>query len=294
MPKSNATIAPFQALATRDPSLNWYAIADSAQHKDLPGALLKNGAQARCLLGAPQGSPVARHAPHLVSLESPLDAGSAWSWIHLNVKNSPCLSIVATRMSFDKLFRQLAACTEVVLPDGDAMFFAFWDPAILGTLIGQVDDETLHVKGPVLDPMQQAMLTSLMALWSYWDRDGNIHSIALKQDINSQKAEILSLAQRQVDDLVEASVPDHILYYLELNHPNLISDILPRERYITVRRSLAGARELGLFLMGDLVNYVCIEAIYKTRLHTDALVINLLKKVKRKEMIFADALNLFQ
>lgn len=41
----------------------------------------------------------------------------------------------------------------------------------------------------------------------------------------------LQLTQYQVDDLVEASVPDHVLYYVELNQPQLINDIAPANRY---------------------------------------------------------------
>ena len=280
MPKSNMTIAPFQAFATQDTSLNWYAIADSAQHKDLPGALLKNGAQARCLLGAPQGSPVARHSPHLVSLESPLEAGRVWSWIHLNVKKSHCLSIVATRMPFDTLFRQLAACTEVVLPEGESMFFAFWDPAILGTLIGQNDDLTLHVKGPVLTSDQQLMLVGGVNGWWYWDRAGELHAIAIAPRREENILRPIVISQSQVDDLVEASVPDHVLYYLHLNQAAMIADVPPAKLYAVVSQSLQRARHFRLQGMRDLVNFVCIELIYKEQMQKNSAIVNLLEQVR--------------
>lgn len=293
MANTDTTIAPFRKVAQKNPALHWYAIADSAQHKNLPSVLLKNGAQVKCLLGSPQGSPVARHSPHLISLQSPLQPSDVWSWICLNAKKSPCLSIVAARISFDTLFRQLATCTEVRLPDGDTMFFAFWDPAILGTMMGQADDNTLHVKGPVLNPIQRAMFTSMMALWCYWDRDGGAHSIAIESECSSSKAEILSLSQEQVDGLVEASVPDHILYYIQLNHPDLIAAVPSHQRYERVRSALNSSRTLGLYLMMDLVNYVCIELIYNDRMHSDSSIVELLRRVREKEISFVGSLHLF-
>ena len=293
MLKSNTTAALFQAAARQDTALNWYAIADSAQHKDLPTALLRNGTQSRCLLGAPQGSSVARYSPHLVSLESPLRASSVWSWINLNVGKCPCLSIIATRLTFDTLFRQFEACTEVIMPGGDTMFFAFWDPAILGTLVGQADDSTLYVKGPVLEPEQREMLVSMVALWCYWSRCGVAHLIACDNGFDSAKQTVISLNQTQVDALVEASVPDHILYFIELNHPNLVSEIDMQERYPSIRRALVNARELGLASMTDLVNYACIELIYKERMNNDSSIKNLLHQIKQGEIGFANSLNLF-
>jgi hypothetical protein len=116
MRSSNPDITLFEDVARQDTSSKWYAIVDSAQHRVLPGALLQRGYMVRCLLGASQGSPVAQHAPHLVELGSPLEASSAWNWISLNAKSKPCLTVIATTMSFDTLSIQLAECTEVVLP----------------------------------------------------------------------------------------------------------------------------------------------------------------------------------
>jgi hypothetical protein len=290
MASSNPDIATFEALARQDPLLKWYAIADSAQHRALPGALVQGGHLVRCLLGASQGSPLAQHAPHLVELGSPLVASSTWNWISLNAKSKPCLTVIAATMPFDTLFDQLAECTEVVLPDGYVMFFGFWDPAILGTLMGHPGDSTLHVKGPVLSSEQQFALTRGLAAWWYWDRAGKMHAIAADQVGNVQLTGKITLTQRQVDDLVEASVPDHVLYYLELNQPLLIADVPFSQRYQIVGRSLVAARDIGLFSMGDLVNFVCMELIYKERMREETDILKILDDVKRGRIRFRDAL----
>jgi uncharacterized protein (DUF2345 family) len=290
-PKSNATIAPFQAIATQDPSLNWYAIADSAQHKDLPNALLKNGAQARCLLGAPQDSPVARHAPHLVSLESPLEAGSVWSWIHLNVRKSPCLSIIASHMPFDIFFEKIASFTEVVMPDGDSMVFAFWDPAILGTLMGQPDDLTLHVRGPVLNFEQQSAFVRGVSGWWYWDRGGDLHGIAATSLQEENVLLPIVINQCQVDELIEASVPDHVIYYLRQNQTEIMADVPTTKLYGVVSQSLKRARYFGLQGMRDLVDFVCVELVYKEQMKNNPAIVNLLEQVRLGNLDFQAAIH---
>jgi hypothetical protein len=293
MASSNQDIALFESVARQDASLKWYSIADSAQHRHLPSALAESCHDVRCLFGASQGSPVAKKAPHLVELSSPLKGGSAWDWIGLNAKAKPYLTVIATAQPFDALFSQLAECTEVSLPDADTMFFGFWDPAILGTLMGQAEDLTLHVKGPVLTPAQRSMLTRGLATWWYWDRVGGMHAIAVDKVLNVRPAGHLTLTQRQVDDLVEASVPDHLLYYLELNQPRLIADVPSTARYEIVRHGLARARGIGLVKMVDLVNFLCVELIYKERMQEDPVILKVLDQVKQGKLTFGDALNQF-
>lgn len=283
-------LAPFQAAANEVPSLKWYAIADSAQNKALPNRLASGSHDIRCLLGGTQGSPLAQHAPHLVELCSPLNVDSAWAWVARNACVTSCFSIVATAMPFDALFDQLSECTQVVLPDGESMFFAFWDTAILGTLFGQIDDLTLHVRGPVLDLKQQSKLACGIAKWWYWDRLGDIRSLTVATLAASNSSGLLELSQWQVDDLVEASVPDHVLYYVMLNQAHLISDIPVLERYAVVRNALVRARTIGLESMRDLVDFVCVDLIYKEKMREDQAILNILKQVSLGGIAFRDAL----
>jgi hypothetical protein len=271
MPSTNRDMNLFREVAQLEGALNWYAIADSAQHSALPKAITHESRNVRCLLGASQGSPLAQQSPHLVELCSPMEVSNSWTWICLNAKSKPCVSVIATRRSFEEVFSQLSDCVEVVLPDGDAMYFAFWDPAILGTLMGQADDESLHVKGPTLSLEQRVQFINEMKGWWYWDRAGEAHSIALVETVCHINRGPIALSQEQVDDLIEASVPDHVLYYIELNQSHLLNDVAPRNRYFLVSHALARAREIGLAGMRDLVNYVCVELIYKERIHDEAV-----------------------
>jgi hypothetical protein len=279
-----------KAAARHDPSLNWYAIADSAQHRALPRTLVKQGHPVRCLFDVSENSPVAACAPHLVELDSPLKDCASWSWISLHGKARSCVSVIAAHISFEAMFSHLIQFMEVRLPDGDDMFFAFWDSAILGTLIGQSDDLTLHVKGPVLTPVQRNALMSPISQWWYWDRTGELH-VAAEEKLDCPRALLpLRLSQSQIDNLVEATVPDHILYYLELNQPMLVDHVAPSLRYEFVQRALLRARDIGLLSMGDLVNYVCLELIYRDRLYQDEIIIDLLGDVKNGKATFLEVI----
>lgn len=287
------------SLAAQNTNWSWYAIADSAQHQSLPDAIIKGTTQHRCLLDAPEGSPLATQAPHLVQLPSPDENAPNWKWIARNVPSLPCATIIASKLSFEQLFNQLKPFTEVLLPDGEDMFFAFWDPAVLAVLVGQLDDPTLYVKGPVLSLQQRVLLTQGIAGWWYWDRDGEIRSVQVNVDDHSANTDTtarptlpLQLTQPQVDDLVEASVPDHVLHYVELNQAHLLHDVQPKQRYELIRKNLDAARKIKLDAMNDLVNYVCAALIYKDQFHQDKTILALLDQVKDGELQFAQALEL--
>jgi len=290
------TVAVLAALAAQHPDWRWYAIADSAQDAALPGAIDGPDAAVRCLLGATQGSPLAAQSPHLVQLAPPGQGGVAWQWIARWLGRpaplEPSLTVVASTLAFDALFAQLKQFTEIRLPDDYDMFFGFWDPAILGTLVGQPDDATLHVKGPVLDAGQRAQLFGGLAGWWYWDRDGQQHAVDVGATPPVRLPAPLLLTQNQVDQLVEAGVPDHVLYFVDLNQPNLLRDVPEASRYAYVKQALAGARAIGLIGMRDLVNYVCMTLIYGERWYSDPRITALMTRVKHGDLEFDEAIKL--
>nr|WP_315251593.1 hypothetical protein [uncultured Duganella sp.] len=171
-------------------------------------------------------------------------------------------ALLATRLPFEALFEQLKQWTEIRLPGCTGRFFACWDPAILGTLAGQADDVTLHAL----------------------DTGAEASPLCLSKPVQ--------LTQQQVDQLVEASVPDHVLHFVDLNQPQLLTDIAPRERYGYVERALRGARAIGLETMGDMVNYVCAALIYGVRWQQDQQIAGLLARVRQGELRFSAALEL--
>jgi hypothetical protein len=291
-PKLDITM--FETIARQNDLLNWYAIADSAQHAALPTSITTHNLQRQCLFDALPGSPIANYAPHLVELPTPMEQSASWLWIARNATATPCVSLIATKLSFAELYAGLAGFIEVLLPDGEPMFFAFWDPAILGTLMGQVDDVTLHVKGPVLLPDQQVALLQGITTWWYLDRAGSLHALTGQTSFNTLPSLPITLTQHQVDDLVEASVPDHILYNLELNQPLLIADVPQAQRYKVVRDALSQARVIGVLSMRDLTNFVCARLIYGPNFYTNTTIQNLLGEVRKQQISLDDALKQIQ
>ena len=213
-----ATFESNLANAFDNQNLNCYAIIDCAQDAALLSKFEKSGLSihSKCLLPAALDTEVAAYAPHLAAL-SPL-AADAESWPDIlqgGARHPASLTLLASRLSFDTLWDHLAAFSEIVLPDDTDMIFAFWDPAVLGTLTGQKSDLTLHVPVPVLSERQRARLLQGISAWWYWDRDGNPQQILPTENEEAAVAHLvalpLKLTQVQVDMLVEAGVPDQLL-----------------------------------------------------------------------------------
>lgn len=278
----------------RSDGLHWYALADAAQRPQLPHAL-GDAAHARSLFGASWGSPLGHQSPWLVSLASPDEAHASWRWIaHEAARQPAALTVFASHLAADEQLQQLQRCLDLVLPDGDDMVLGYWDPAILGTLVGQPDDETLHVPGPVLTHGQQRALTQAMAGWWYWDRAGGMHQVDVHADATRGAAELAAevlpfmFTQAQVDALVEASVPDQVLYHVQLNQPLLLEPIPAMDRYRIIRNLVRQARAFGLDTFRDLANFCCAGLIYGARMQTDPIILSLLERLKSGECRWDD------
>ena len=288
------------ASAFDNQNLTCYAIIDKAQDKTLLEKFEKGGigVSSKCMLPAALDSEAEDYAPHLLEL-SPLAADSEiWpSILRAGAEHPASFTLLASRFSFDTLWDHLAAFTEILLPDDTDMIFAFWDPAVLGTLTGQASDLTLHVPAPVLSERQRARLLQGISAWWYWDRDGNPQQILPKTNAEAAAAHLVSLPLRltqvQVDMLVEAGVPDQLLSMVKENQPQLLLDIPSSSHYITIRKHLLEARKLKLFGMRDILNYTCAALIYKNALYIDASIVAVLEQVKSGKISFDDAMEKF-
>ena len=281
-----------------DPPLHFYLVADAAQDRQLPAEPREaiSGTRSQCLLTHRQGADLEAVAPHLMTFPA-FDAGDeCWQWLARYGEAMPAaISVITSPLGFDELFAHLHAFTEVLLPDDETMIFAFWDPAILGVLVGQQDDATLHVRGPVLVPREKERFLSGIAAWWYWDRSAKLHQIVpgKRQDAARKVVLPLRLTQTQVDMLVEASVPDHVLAHIQTNKPGLLLAIPEQERYVRVGKHLEEARKLNLSSMQDIVNYVCAGLIYGGQMQESSIIEALLGKVRARQISLAQALEQF-
>lgn len=300
-PLEAATFESNLAGAFDNPELTCYAIIDKAQDKTLVEKFEKGGISMRskCVLPAALDSEVEDHAPHLLEL-SPL-AADADSWpniVRAGAAHPASFTLLASRFSFDTLWDHLAAFTEVLLPDDTDMIFAFWDPAVLGTLTGQVSDLTLHVRALVLSERQRTRLLQGISAWWYWDRDGHPQQILPRNNTEAAAANLVSLplklTQVQVDMLVEAGVPDQLLSMLKENQPQLLLDIPASMHYKTIEKHLHEARKLKLFGMRDILNYICAALIYGDVLWKNTTIAGLLEQVKVGTVSFDAAMEQFR
>ena len=291
-------LTQIEALKQEGKAFTLYAIADPAQEiklrtQYLPKAKFEN--QSSLLDPSDTSDEAATVAPFLVQLPSPSDDAELWkNLIGFAQKNPAALTVLASMHPFTKLHKHLSYFTEIRLPDETAMVLAYWDPAILGTLLGNKKDETLHVAGPVFSPQQmQAFLAPIVAWW-YWDRSGQLQRInGAGADVSVESSESMRLDQKQVDSLVEASVPDHVLAYLKETQPALLDRLAPKEQYPTARRLLVEAHALHLDAMQEQVRFVGVSLIYGKQMKEDETILKLLEKVQQRKLKIGDALQQF-
>lgn len=272
------------------PNAKLYALLDAAVDSRAIRLIEEEGLNNECLFGYSLDTDIARTTPRLVLLR-PSDASPLLQWIERNGPKKPVATLLASPWPLGKLADHLKTCIDVELEGIDSMYLALWDPAILGTLVGQPDDTTLHVPGPVLGADQIAWLLSPLTGWWYWDRQGALHAIPPMVNGERQPMDKLVLSPKQVDALVEAAVPDHLLQHIAQNQPELAEKLPEASRYPFVRQQLARARAHGLGGMGDLVNYVCVSLAFGADFDLKANLPTLLSQVKTGQMRFDQALS---
>lgn len=278
-------------------TMNLFALADAGQDRTAWQRLHDAGKGNLHLLSA-TGSTIDDFSPYLIHLGTLENGVDDHVEKALSARHFPAAyTVLISDFSLQPLHQHLNHFTEVKLAGGHDLILAFWDPAILGTLVGQADDDTLHVPGSVLRPEQLHEFLNPIACWWYWDREDHVHSISIPehgQSLDSEDAlPPFVLDQAQEDALVEAGVPDQILYYIELNRPTLFDEQISKaRRYRFIRAVLPSARNLGLEGMRDLVNFTALCLIYRQRIETDPQILGLLGKVKQKAMSFDEALKL--
>ncbi|AIP65758.1 hypothetical protein DR62_3980 [Burkholderia thailandensis] len=240
-----------------------YVLAAPLHNGGLPGALSVRRDHVACMLDG--GADVQAVSPHLIYIP-PSHFELARAWLERHGPASPCATILASPLPLAALAEHLKSFLRVCLPDGEPIVLAYWDPAILATLVGSAEDETLFVKGPVLsDEQRQAFLAPILR-WAYWDRKGALRQVEWRQArmpaFTATLKPPLKLDQGQVDALIEASVPDGLLLHLNERDPSTLAEIPEGERYGFVCRQIERARQRGIEGVGMQMEYCSLAARY--------------------------------
>ncbi len=270
--------------------LNIYAIADAAQDKYFLKSLVH--LRQKCLLTEAAGDKAREVSPHLLQL--PVDfSASEWTWIEKHIAGTPKMTILTSSLPFELLYEHLRQFLEVKFEGGLEMILAFWDPAILACLVGHKEDATLYISDPVLDAAQKETLLRPVKRWWYWDRQGNLQVITgTNENLSLLPAFHSSLffTVEQEELMIEATFPDNLSYYLRLNNGFLVDKFTDQELYDLIINSLPAARSYGLTGTRDILNFMCLQLIYKENFDTNPQLQHALAQVKDKILSMDDAM----
>lgn len=268
-----------------------YTLADAAQDS----FFLKKYAHLNCrnLLTEAAGDKAAQISPHLIQLNYSSNE-SVWQYINRRVVGTPKMTLIISALSFDDLYTHLRQFTNVQFEGGLEMYLAFWDPAILGTLVGQTTDKTLYVKQQVLSPEQKKILLGPIYSWWYWDRLSQLHKIDGKGESELRRfydwRNSFEFSAHQEALMVEATFPDHLIYYLKLNNPFLVEAFNEWDLYQYVIEKISQAREYTLNGTRDILNFICLTLIYKDNFEINKLLQSSLLNVKAKKITMDQAM----
>ena len=274
----------FESFPLDQVGLNIYAMADAAQDKKFLKVL--EHLRQKCLLKEASGEIAKEISPHLVQLPKNFTAAE-WLWIEKNIAGTARMTFIVTPLSFDYLFKHLRQFLDVEFEGGLEMMLAFWDPAILATLVGHKADKTLYVKGPVFNHQQIKSLLQPIQSWWYWDRLGNIHGvfgINERVDVLPVIETPLKFTVKQEEMMVEATFPDNLIYYLKLNNSFLVDKIDDYELYQFVINTIPEARNYHLSGTRDILNFICLKLIYKENFSSDMKIKIQLDNLKDKKV----------
>lgn len=260
-----------------------YGLVDAAQDRFF---CKKNShLQMRNLLTEAAGEKAAEISPYLVKL-SHYSNNLEWQYISKKVVGTSIMTFIVTELSFNDLYDHLRQFTNVKFEGGLEMYLAFWDPMILGTLVGQKSDKTLYVNKQVLSVEQKKILLEPIFSWLYWDRLKQLHTIKGKNKSEFVKfydwQRHFEFTIEQEELMVEATFPDHLIYFLKLNNPFLVEDFNEWALYQYVVEKIALAREYDLKGTRDILNFICLTLTYKNNFEQDSTLQSLLIEVEKK------------
>lgn len=275
--------------------LSIYALADAARDKFFLSKWMH--LLQRNLLTEAAGEKAAQISPHLIQLNTEITS-LEWTHIQKRVLSTPKMTLIVSPLNFEEMYAHLRQFTTVRFDGGLEMFLAFWDPCILATLLGHQADKTLYMQEQVLDNEQKQILLSPIHTWSYWDRLGQLQQInglnlsGFQRSFDSQNP--LCFSVEQEEQMVEATFPDHLIYYLKLNNYFLVENFSAWDLYEYVISALKQARSFDLQGTRDILNFICLKLGYQERFEIDQQLQTALLQVKEKQITMDQAMEMLE
>lgn len=274
--------------------LQLYVLLDLAQSPSFGSLLPADGVQP--LFGFARSSKEGQASPWLVHLGS---AGAAMGKVQQRlldhvldiVQNQASAMLLVAGCGQEAVLAHLRRAMDVQLQGRDAMYLALWDPAVLAALMGQADVATGSHIEPVLLPVQLKPLMGPVARWICWSRAGHLVEYGHTPSGNETAALPLRLSPAQVEAMVQANVPDLLIYHLRLNQPQLWEKLPQLALHWLVRQQVVFARRYGLKGTRDLLNYLCLALIAGARFDALGDVAPVLAQVRAGRLRFDEAMD---
>lgn len=167
------------------------------------------------------------------------------------------------------------------LPDGSDVLLRYFDTRIMAALTN------------ILDAEQHAGFLSCASTWWFAGREGQmLHATEIPSDQSWPFTSPVKFSLKQVAALTEATLPDGLLDTLIHSNLKLLIETPYPRRYSLIRQLVADARSWGLKARSDLVTYCVVALEAGAGFERSAPWSDLLDRVAKDEIRFADALQI--
>lgn len=212
---------------------------------------------------------------------------SDWD-IFNNDFDKAAVSIILTHLNLKEVSIFLKNLTMPIFESGIDSFFAFWDPVVLSALVGNEYDRTNYYHGCIFNDEQKNLFLNPFVTWCYWDRINQLQFI-LEESKSVDITEKLIISEKQEELILLATLPDTIIYYLNLNNKFLLESFESKiEIYDFVCECILLFEKLMIDNLRDKIDLTCYIIIMKFKENNDEELITQLKKISLGEKSVSD------
>jgi hypothetical protein len=225
-----------------------YMLADFAGLPDPQAALGTWVDQGLCLIDRNADVSVRNVSPILIELVPTLHGESRLQRSVRAAEHYPVISWIESRLPAASLAMALQARLDAVLPDGDEVLLAFYDPRILPNLLA------------VLDELVRTAFCSIVSRWWYPDRSGQLVCLMGDGGHTDRLVAPLGLNAAQQNALIQAAEPDAVWHLLREQNSDALDHIAPAHRYAWLVGQVDRARGYRVEDIPALASY-CLLAL---------------------------------
>lgn len=236
-------------------TLPLFATVDLASAPNALRQLGNLGAHVGCLLDGALVEDGESVAPWLIALDRPGQPDLLERTVDIAMR-APAVTWIASDLPARELLQRLQSRVDVALRQGDSLLLRYYDPRLLGELLG------------CLKAKQREHFLAVGQRWMVLDRDFTCHSFECTASTeNDPLVELLQLDDNQEALMVEISEASRALVLVEEVTPGALAAVPPQHRYALARRC---GDELAAIGMGALPERMALMPLAAADGHADA------------------------